>query len=418
MTRQRMISKRQRRVLCSLLGALFVVCTSTAAVAQGYGAIQAVRQRVEGLSGPGAPAGEGRPGAMNPDQSLTPGANGAKLDTTYISPNAAVLLAIRPAQLLTSPIGQTFPTEVVAAAGLKYLGFDLADVEEADAFLDLTNPVAQSYGITIKFTKPFRANTLSPMTHPSVQLSELNGKKYLQSNLPMWPSFYGPNNRTMVVAPDAMLKQLVPNASQPKTGKLLDMVRDIPAGNDLYLAMDVTALQPLMQKGLAQAQAKMPPQAKQAIEALKTVSAAELTLNLVAAGPISLVVHANDEPAAQQIETFLQEGVKQYQTGAPNPAVPGSDDPIQQAMARYKERMSKAIMPTRNGAVVTCLHIDAQDQAQRQFVGGVIAGYAAASAMPMMQKAHVAAAGAPADANANPPQQPTSGGPGAPPGPQ
>jgi hypothetical protein len=403
MARQRTITRLVHRILCSLLATLVVTSATSAAKAQGYGAIQAVRQRVEGLSGPGAAAGEGRPGAMGPEQPLSPGANGAKLDTSYISPTAAVLLAIRPAQLLTSPIGQTFPTEVVAAAGLKYLGFDLADVEEADAFLDLTNPMAPSYGVTIKFTKPFRANTLSPMTHPSVQLSELNGKKYLQSNLPMWPSFYGANNRTMVAAPDATLKQLVPNASQPKTGKLLDITRDIPGGNDLYLAVDVTALQPLMQIGMAQAPAKMPPQAKQAMEALKTVSAAELTLNLVAAGPVSLVVHANDEAAAQQIEAFLQEGVKQYQT-PPSPGGPGGDDTIQQAMGRYKERMSKAIVPSRNGTVVTCLHIDAQDQAQRQFVGGLIAGYAAASAMPMMQKAPMAAPAPTGDPNAVPPQ--------------
>jgi hypothetical protein len=411
MARQRIITRLVHRILCTLLTALVVASATSAAKAQGYGAIQAVRQRVEGLSGPGAAAGEGRPGAMGPEQPLSPGANGAKLDTSYISPNAAVFLAIRPAQLLTSPIGQTFPTEVVAAAGLKYLGFDLADVEEADAFVDLTNPMAPTYGVTIKFTKPFRANTLSPMTHPSVQLSELNGKKYLQSNLPMWPSFYGPNNRTMVAAPDATLKQLVPNASQPKTGKLLDITRDIPGGNDLYLAVDVTALQPLMQMGMAQAPAKLPPQAKQAVEALKTVSAAELTLNLVAAGPVSLVVHANDEAAAQQIEAFLQEGVKQYQT-PPNPAAPGGDDTIQQAMGRYKERMSKAIVPSRNGVVVTCLHIDAQDQAQRQFVGGVIAGYAAASAMPMMQKAPMAPPGPAGDPNAISPQAAAPSGPG------
>jgi hypothetical protein len=74
--------------------------------------------------------------------------------------------------------------------------------------------------------------------------------------------------------------------------------------------------------------------------------------------------------------------------------------------------MSKAIVPTRNGAVVTCLHIDAQDQAQRQFVGGVIAGYAAASAMPMMQKAPMAAPGPTGDPNAIPPQAGAPGGPG------
>ena len=244
--------RRIRGFLSFQLGVVMTVTPSLSAMAQGYGAIQAVRQRVEGLNGgPGAPG----PGSSVPG-GTAPGANGAKLDLSYVSPNASVLLVIRPAQLMASPFGQAFPVEVATAAGLKYAGIDPADVEEAVAFLDMTNPIAPAYGVTIKFTRPFRASAISPQIRPFVKLSDFNGKKYLESSNPMWPSFYGSDNKTMIVAPDATLKQLVTANNQPKTGKLIDQAREVPAGNDLYVAFDVAALRPMMQMGLAQVQAK------------------------------------------------------------------------------------------------------------------------------------------------------------------
>jgi hypothetical protein len=405
---QTLEAERIRVFVCIVLTTAIAIATPRDGKAQG--AIQAVRQRVQGLGGPGAPPSDTPPGGAGPERPLSPGANGAKLDVTYVSPNSAVLLVMRPAQILASPIAQTFPLEVASAAAVKYVGFDLVDVEEVVAFLDLTNPIAPSYGLTIKFTKPFRAAALPPTVRPAVQLSELNGKKYLQSAHPLFPSFYGPNNKTMIAAPDAMLKQIVSANSGPKSGKLLDMVHDIPAGNDLYLALDLVPLRPMMQMGLAQAQAqqKAPPEAKQYLEALNQVSAAELTVNIVAMGPISLVLHGNDEPAAQQIETFLRESVQKYQTAAAEPQ-PGGDDTMNQAMSRYRERMSRPLQPTRNGTAVTCFHIDAQDQSQRQFIGGVLFGYAAATAAPMLEREHM---GPPKAVDPSAPATP----PGAPPG--
>jgi hypothetical protein len=269
----------------------------------------------------------------------------------------------------------------------------------------MTNPVAPAYGITVKFNKPFRAAALPPQVHPFVQLSEFNGKKYLQSSNPIWPSFYGPNNKTMIVAPDAMLKQIVPASGQSKTGKLIDLVHDVPAGSDAYLALDMVALKPLMQMGMAQAQAKAPPEAKQYMEALNLVSAAELTLNLVTPGPTSLVLHGNDEAAAQQIETVMQEAAKKYQASA-QAEQPPSDDPVQQALGRYKERMAKPFQPVRSGTNVTCIQIDGQDPAQRQLASVAVIGVLVALLLPAIQAAREAARRAQAAGGAGP------GGPG------
>ena len=46
------------------------------------------------------------------------------------------------------------PVEVATAAGLKYLGIDPADVEEATGFVDASNPMVPNYGLTLKFVQP------------------------------------------------------------------------------------------------------------------------------------------------------------------------------------------------------------------------------------------------------------------------
>src|SRR5262245_61176028 len=107
-----------KRILCSIFAATLATLTTSGAHAQTNAAAMALRQRVEGLqAGP-----EGQPPAASPESphpvspegppssSPTAGAPGAgKLDTRYISSNAAAVLVLRPAQILASPIAQVFP---------------------------------------------------------------------------------------------------------------------------------------------------------------------------------------------------------------------------------------------------------------------------------------------------------------------
>ena len=70
--------------------------------------------------------------APGPGQSVPAGANSGKVDTRYIAPTAAVVVVVRPSQILASPIAQVFPVEVASAAGMKHLGFDPTEMEEVD----------------------------------------------------------------------------------------------------------------------------------------------------------------------------------------------------------------------------------------------------------------------------------------------
>ncbi len=306
-------------------------------------------------------------------------------------------------------MAQAFPVEVASAFGLKNLGFDSAEIEEIVAFFDMSNPTAPGYGTTFKFKNPIRASSIPPERRMHAQLAELGGKKYLRSAAPMLYSLYGPNNKTLVAATDAALHQLVESAGQPKTGPMMDRVREVPAGSDLYLAINVASLRPYIQMGLAQA----PAEAKQNAEILNVVSGLELTLNVSAAGPTSFVVHCNDDAGAQKVESAMQEAIQKHRA-AMQAEQPAGDDPLTQGMTRYKDRMWQLVQPQRNGTSVTCLHLDGQNPAQQQLAAAGIFAVAGAIVLPpMFEAVRKAAKKAQAGQNAGGPQGP-GGTPGSP----
>src|SRR4051794_33307867 len=159
------------------------------------------------------------------------------IDTTYITPGAVALVVLRPAQLMKSKAGEMLPVEVATAAGLKYLGIDPANVEEATGFLDASNPMAPNYGLTLKFVQPLTGLKLSPEVRAHTQPDKLNGKSYLKSRQAELPSFYAPDKSTLVIAPDETLRQLVENPPKAKTSLLIDRVQKVAGGSDLYLVV-------------------------------------------------------------------------------------------------------------------------------------------------------------------------------------
>jgi type II secretory pathway pseudopilin PulG len=395
-----------RQILCLILAVSLATGPSTAALAQTDAAAQAVRQRVQGLDSRGerepAPVAP-PPRAERPTENQPTDASIEKTDTTYVASDAVAIAVIRPAQLLAAPIAQMLPIEVASAAGLKYLGFDPADVDEVVAFAQM--PAGETpelgYGITIKFNKPFKGSAIPANLRAHAATGELAGRKYLQSPKPMLPSFFAPDSKTLVVAPDTTLRQIVEAKDQDKSGPVIDRVLAAPAGSDLYAAVDMAAIRPLMAIGLLQAAQQMPPgtppEVQQFFEAPNLISAAELTLNFSTSGPVALVVHANDDAAAEKLESMVDTGMKLYQgqLQAQMAAQAASGDSIQQALAQYTERMSgqwaSTFRPTREGAALTFFKTDGEAGAQQQLTQVAIIGILVALLLPAVQAAREAA---------------------------
>jgi hypothetical protein len=375
------------QLLRSILTIWLVSAPTASVFAQTFGAVQAVRERASGFENNPEARSEVPPaGPYSPvpgEQPFPAGTTAGKLDTTYVPSTASLLLVIRPAQILTAPVSQLLPIEVAAAAGRQHLGVDPAEIDELVLFGDLSNPMAPAYGAAIKFKNPFRAAAIPPHVRPMVQLADFNGKKYLQSAHPMMPSFYGPNNKTLLLAPDPVLRKMVDTSSQPKSGQLLDRIREVPAGSDLYLAIDVATLRGAVPMLLGMSGTPMPPQLKSFLDSTAGI---ELTCNLVSRGPISLVVQCNDDVTAQQLEMMLA-AAKQGMTAPAQGEQPVYDNPIALANTQYLERIYQRFQPVRNGANITLLNIAADDPLQPQVFGIVMGMAMGANLKPAMAAA-------------------------------
>lgn len=344
------------------------------AIAQTNAAAMAVRSRLEGASpeGPEGQAPQAQPGPGSAPGQVSTGASsspdGSKLDSRYLSPNAGIIAVVRPSQILSTPIAQMLPVEIVTA----YLGFDPAEIEDITVFVDPLT-AGMGYGATFHFKNPVRATAIPPERRSHVQLAELSGKKYLHSPNPMMYSIYAPNNRTIIAATDAALKQLLATAGQPKIGPAIDRIRDVPAGSDLYLSVDGATLQTFIPMALAMRginPAQAPPAVKEQLESLSLISSVELILNISNPAPSSLVVRCADDAAAQKFEAIVQQA-KQKMAAGPQ-AEQGAGSAMLQAAGRYKDRLLQLCPMQREGNNFAFFRTDGQNPAQQQFVSAFV----------------------------------------------
>jgi hypothetical protein len=212
----------------------------------------------------------------------------------------------------------------------------------------------------------------------------------------MLPSYYGANKTTLVLAPDQAMRQLVDAAGPAANGPILDRLRQAPAGSDLYVAIDVAALRPMMGMYLGLAAGRVPPEAQPLLIIPNLISAVELTVNLTGDGPTSLVAHANDEAAADQVLSIINEASRKNQekVKALLAEQAASADPIEQAYAQYAERVSGSwmthFMPVREGATLTLFHSEGLDESQKKMIVGGLA-MATGALLPALQSARQAA---------------------------
>jgi hypothetical protein len=318
-----------------------------------------------------------------------------KIDTTYVTPGAVMIAVVRPSQLMKSKAGEMLPVEVATAAGIKYLGIDPANVEEATFFVDPSNLMVPNYGFTLKFVEPQNHLKLPKEIREHTKSDKLNGREYLKSQNAELPSFYQPDKNTLLIVPEATLRMLVDNPQKTKSGPLVDRVQKVAAGSDLYIVLDIATIRPFVQMGLAGED--VPPAAKPLVDIVPLLSAAELTVNLSKPAPTELVIHANDAEAAEQVMSLLKEGVEKAREQLRDDLAPQmeSEDPIERAFAQYMERISERwaepFMPTREGAKLTLFHVDISGSPQQQFATMAIVGASVALLLPGVQAAREAA---------------------------
>ena len=341
------------------------------------------------------PVGMARADVVESDTTLLaePALMPVAFDLSYVLPQSFLVIAARPAQILKSPVLEMFPYEVVQAATAQATGLDpmTADQIVISATPPLQGP--PQYTAIAKFMEKaeLKSGDFTRHTTPA----EMDGQQYLQSQDPMAPSFYQPDDRSLLLAPDALLPSLVGGLPTGKANEL-KAIAAAAQRDDLIVLLDLAAVRPFIQMGIAQA--NMPPEAEPLVDVVNLVSRAELRINLSGSGATELAVTANDEADAEAILQIYNDYKQKAMAIASRESqrLLASDDPIERALGRYQQRMQKmgdeSLQLQAEDDRIVLFRLDPSNSKQnQQLVYAATVGVLVALLLPAVQAAREAA---------------------------
>ena len=317
----------------------------------------------------------------------------------FLTPQSVVAISLRPRQVLTNPALAMLPIEVAEAAGVKYIGMDPANIVRAIVVGEPLMGPTPYYAVVLQANQSWDLNRLSPELRSHTRGGKIAGRDCLVSLNPALPCFMVLKEKTLIAASQGMMEKLMNRDRPSAEGVLADLVAARQAGDDLYAAVDLKALQPLIELGLMQARQETPPEFQKFLEIPSLLESVELAVNLTGERPSSLVASAADSADAEKLEQLIVEGVQlaranmQAGMAAQLEQLRSSDDPVERAMAAYADRMSgnygNAFAPKRDGERFVVFDTAGADGSQLASVA--IIGVLVALLLPAVQAAREAA---------------------------
>ncbi len=327
------------------------------------------------------------------DTTLLADVEPVSIPLVYSLPQACALISARPKQLLSAKFLQMYPIEVLQAAAIKHTGLDPLKTESVLVTIEPPMVGPPNYLVAAKFEDNYRFE-LHPQLTAHTESAEIADQDYLKSQTPLQPSFITLTNNTLLATPDLTLRKLVSNNPSPEPALLTK--KFVSAGsNDLYLAVDVQPLRPLINQLLMQQ--RIPDQFQFVYALPDLVRLVELRLNLTGNGPTELIVEANNEFDATKVLTILEQATQVWvdQALAEAKRLRASEDPIEEAMGRYLERISgqarTEIMPQQEGAKLILFRSESSSGSNSALTMVATSGVLVALLLPAMQAAREAA---------------------------
>ncbi len=280
-------------------------------------------------------------------------------DLTYVPAEAVAAIVVHPHQMFTAEGSDVLPAEVVTAFGLKELGFDPTQIE--DALLLVTPPAngsEASYGVILHFAQPYpKAQMLAKL--PKMTDAEESGHKFLKTSSPIpdEPSFYLPDDRTIVYAPEPLLRKMIvaKNVDSP----LAKLVQKSDFSSHVTGLLAVEPAREALTKWLTAATAQWPAPLDQLRDLPTKIESVTLRANIGIKLDVDLTVHCPDPVAAENVDQVISQSLAKGRelilAGSQSPTQ--SEDPVQQAMQQFMTRVTQQLVdlvkPARNGQDLT-----------------------------------------------------------------
>lgn len=272
----------------------------------------------------------------------------AELDFDYLPAGSVAGVVVRPARALRSSATELYPKEVIVAAGLEYAGFDPTKIETAWGFSGIPLPPSgvPAFGIVLSFSEPVdRATVVAKLADPAGPQKAGEQEFHLMRD-PELPAFYFPDERTIVLAPAPVLRQMMSIHAKPVSSRLGELLRQVDERWDAAVVVDFAAVRPLVLLGMNELP-PIPPQFEQFLEAPQYVSTIRAAIALSGEQGLELIVGADNEKGAERLrelgEAAKQMAVDMIASQAAS-QLGDSNDPVQLASLAYSQRVTKAMI--------------------------------------------------------------------------
>ncbi len=321
----------------------------------------------------------------------TTAANSAKLDLAYVTPETVAAVVAFPRRVLTAPEMELLPIEVLSALGKKELGIDPVEIEQAILIAEPPQAGPPGAAVVLHMASPLGPGKILMPLQARTTEAELQGKTYRKGQTPMDPSIFLADDRTLIVGTDDLLRKMLANQANPKEGKMSRMLARATQPPDLMAALLVEPLRPVIAVPLAQI--PIPPPLAGVEKVPELVNYVAVRANLRGDPEMSLIVRAEDEAAAQQLEELVDRLLKlaRQTVLAEVSKQAASSDPVEQATAKYMQRvngrMFETLRPVRKG---NTLSLSTKGHGSSQMASVAVIGILVGLLLPAVQAAREA----------------------------
>ncbi len=284
-----------------------------------------------------------------------------KVSPRYIPASAYAAVVVHPHAALQRKEMEMMPREIMAAAGKKELGFDPTQIRRFVAFVAAGKSLQEDpkFGMILRFAEQPQ---LSEQLIRGTKKEALQGRPYYKADREQMPSFFMPDATTLLIAPDAVMQQMV--KAQKVDSPLVELLTSSPPSETATAYVAVQQIKDQLKE--VTAGVPLPPPLKPLLtipDDLKSlrvdVGMEKLALNA------RITMIAYDDDAAARLDKTIDDGVQFGSRLAIAQFSKDLDpsDPIQKATLAYIHRMSAAfkemLKPKRDGAELV-LDLDGQ----------------------------------------------------------